>query len=1105
MDRRRAVRPRAGRRPRALSATLRILVSPDAQTRLGAAQSWLQAHPTDAEVLVLAPTWDACDDVVRLAAVAAGARFGTTRFTLDRLAAHLAAGALARERRAPASDLSLTAVAARAVHHLLGEDALAYFFPVATRPGFASALARTLSELRMNGVGLERLGRLRAGCADLALLAARVEQELAAAGLADRAAVFQAATAALEGARPPHPASLPLLLLDVALPTTREAALVAALARRTADVLATAPAGDEGTIQRLEAALGCARDASAAPSGSRSLASLKAHLFEPPTPPAAPLDESVRLHSWPGEARECVEIARAVQAEAGRGVPFDRMAVLLRSPGEYRPHLEEAFRRAAIPAFFARGTTRPDPAGRALLTLLACKAERLSARRFAEYVSLAQVPDPGVRRDPDAGWVPPAHDLLPAPVPAPATTPREDPALLDPDAAPVVEGTLRAPWRWEQLLVEASVIGGKERWARRLVGLEEELRVRRAALGDEEEQRAGLLDRQLRDLAHLRECALPLIERLSALPGRAPWAEWLEQLRELAQAALREPETVLATLAELEPMAPVGPVDLDEVQMVLGPRLRELSVLPPRRRYGAVFVAPAEAARGLAFDVVFVPGLAEKLFPRKLTEDPILLDAERRDLGVAELATQPARVAAERLALRLAVGAARDRLILSYPRVDVEQARPRVPSFYALEALRAAEGALPGFDELGLRAEPEPGARLGWPAPKDPGNAIDEAEYDLALLAPLLDVDAETATGTASYLLGANPHLARALRARARRWLRRWTPNDGLVDPDDLARATLARHQLSARSFSPTALQHFAVCPYRFFLQAIHRLQPREEPVAVEVLDPLTRGALFHEVQFAVLTRLRDDGLLPVRPATLEAALIALEAALDTIAARYADKLWPAIPRVWEDGVNEVRADLREWLRRAAEADDGWVPYRFELAFGLADRDRPNEDPASVPEPVAVAGGLHLRGSVDLIERQARGGLRVTDHKTGKARAPDGVVVGGGAVLQPVLYALACERLLGEQVEAGRLYYCTADGGYQERIVPLDAESRRSAAMVAEVIGRALADGFLPAIPAENACRWCDYRAVCGPYEAIRTERKPADRLGDLIRLRSLP
>src|SRR5437667_12568978 len=180
-------------------------------------------------------------------------------------------------------------------------------------------------------------------------------------------------------------------------------------------------------------------------------------------------------------------------------------------------------------------------------------------------------------------------------------------------------------------------------------------------------------------------------------------------------------------------MAPIGPIDLDEVQLVLGPRLRELTVPPARRRYGAVFVAPAEAARGLAFDVVFVPGLAEKLFPRKIVEDPILLDGYRRALDVPALATQPARVGAERLALRLAVGAARERVVLSWPRVDIEQARPRVPSFYGLEALRAASGTLPGFDRL--EAGGRSGGRLGWPAPEQPADAIDEAEYDLALLA----------------------------------------------------------------------------------------------------------------------------------------------------------------------------------------------------------------------------------------------------------------------------------------------------------------------------------------------------------------------------------
>jgi len=36
-------------------------------------------------------------------------------------------------------------------------------------------------------------------------------------------------------------------------------------------------------------------------------------------------------------------------------------------------------------------------------------------------------------------------------------------------------------------------------------------------------------------------------------------------------------------------------------------------------------VGPVEAARGLSFEAIFAPGLAEKLFPRRIVEEPILL------------------------------------------------------------------------------------------------------------------------------------------------------------------------------------------------------------------------------------------------------------------------------------------------------------------------------------------------------------------------------------------------------------------------------------------------------------------------------------------------
>src|SRR5258707_500992 len=170
------------------------------------------------------------------------------------------------------------------------------------------------------------------------------------------------------------------------------------------------------------------------------------------------LDETVSVISAPGEMHECVEIARRIAAEARRGVAFDRIAVLLHEPIRYAPYLQEALARAQIPAYFARGTRRPEPGGRALLALLCCAAEDLSARRFAEYLSLAQVPDADRLRD-DEPTISPDAELAPAPIESDLEVERDAPLVESTDVSdpvPVIEGTARAPWRWERLLVDAA-------------------------------------------------------------------------------------------------------------------------------------------------------------------------------------------------------------------------------------------------------------------------------------------------------------------------------------------------------------------------------------------------------------------------------------------------------------------------------------------------------------------------------------------------------------------------------------------------------------------------------------------------------------------------
>jgi ATP-dependent helicase/nuclease subunit B len=351
-----------------------------------------------------------------------------------------------------------------------------------------------------------------------------------------------------------------------------------------------------------------------------------------------------------------------------------------------------------------------------------------------------------------------------------------------------------------------------------------------------------------------------------------------------------------------------------------------------------------------------------------------------------------------------------------------------------------------------------------------------------------------------AYLLDSNTHLKRALRTRARRWHNRWSYADGLVELSADGLEALKTQLPTARAYSPTALQNYAACPYKFVLQAVHRLSPREVPEAIDSIDPLSRGAMIHEVQFRLLSALSKASALPLTAEGMPAAHDLLAAVLSEVAAKWRDDLAPAIDGVWDDCIAAVQGDLREWLRRVSE-EKVWTPWRFELAFGLADEKQRDEN--STREPVRLDEGLLLRGSIDLVERAQDGSLRATDYKTGKAWAKEGVVIGGGGTLQPALYALVLEKLFPQQrVEGGRLYYCTYAGDFTPVEVPLDAAARGSVKLLAQTLAHSVETGFLPAAPREKECARCDYLPVCGPDEERRTKRKPRAALVPLTTLR---
>lgn len=1083
-------------------------------------------------LMVIAPTREAGRELVRRIALERGACARVEPTTLDAIAVELARDSLLRRHECRLDGTGLDAIVARAI---AASPALGRYEAVRDLPGTPRAIARVLEELMLADLAPEALLEVDPA---LAGLASKVRDELERQRLVPTATLHARATASLhDGSARPSDA---VVVLDVPLHEALPAELARAIVRGAADALVTVASGDRRTrarwVEGLDLALEldeggtrCARD-----------------LFSTETSPAGrALERSVRVLSGTTEAEECVELARALLEELDRPEhpPLDRIAIVVRDAERYRVPLTEALTRAGIPHHLERGVRRPDPAGRAFLSLLECAGSGLSAHAFADYLAFGVLPKAG-----DAGAPGASADRRDAPDRGVKETLEEEDEGGDETKKrrAVVGGALRAPRRWERLLVDASVIGGgPERWRRRLEGLRAELTsaIARARDPDSPEARRAALT--LADLERLSSFALPLIERLAALPKEASWAVMLPALEALARASLVEPRRVLEVLAQLAPLArmtpPLGPITpgqgaggpdepitLDDVRRVLLPRLREIQG-SPLEPAGAVRVISAEAIAGRELDLVLVPGLVERAFPRRILEDPILSDdaraaiAPRASDAVDDEPRSPLRTTADRaddeqLLLRRIAQAA-PRLICSHPRRD-ERNRARAPSLYLLELVRADRGEL--VSALALARERSLlEVAPGWPAPRDPARAIDRREADLSTIAALLGESPAAARGRAAHLTSESPVLGRALRARHGAHGERWGNQDGLLSADPATRKLLERERPGARVFSATALESFAACPYRFFLRAVVRLEAREVVERVETLDPATRGTLIHATQFALVTAAHAEGLSVHRDE--EVLRGRLSQIVDEVASEARDRLVPAIESVFDDEIRGIRRDLLAWLHHLAQ-QTRWSPAFAELGFGSPPGGE--RDAASVPEPVAIevprhgeretaaASGvvtLKLRGAIDLVERSETT-LRVTDYKTGRAHASPQTVIGGGETLQPLLYALVLESMLSRgllslegpaspspalRVEGGRLWYCTARGENRSVSVTLDDEGRRAIGHVLTTLDRSLERALLPRAPRAEACSYCDYVAVCGPHAEARASRK--ERTGPVI------
>jgi ATP-dependent helicase/nuclease subunit B len=478
-----------------------------------------------------------------------------------------------------------------------------------------------------------------------------------------------------------------------------------------------------------------------------------------------------------------------------------------------------------------------------------------------------------------------------------------------------------------------------------------------------------------------------------------------------------------------------------------------------------------------------VTGLGEGMWPHRPGDDPLLPDRIRSIFGVPPRGVP---VAEQRRRFLDALATGRYERVVSYPAADLRSGRGFEPSRWLLDPYGEGEGE---GDGEGAAATPDvdAGPRVpieriesfaaGLRSSAPPAGA---ADLDVRLLAAWRDQGRPLAD---SPVVHARPQLATGLETIAQRGRPAFTRFDGNVADG------IAASHLDERLLSPTSLERYAACPFRYFLTNVLRVGAVERPEELETITGIHAGSLVHEVleRFVVEVLERPVAEQPAPDTPWDASAHArLDELFDDVAARFEREGRTGRWLRWQHDKARLRNLLHAFLRRDDEyrRQHRATPAAAEMTFG-------NESEA----PVEVRVGervLRFHGQADRVDRTEAGGLVVLDYKASK---PDyyrplveGDPVQRGQRLQLPIYALAARQHLGVDAPARAGYVFIHETGPVEP-VGYEVDGRRMARFeeVVGLLAEGITSGQFPLRPGvydsfwgtHDNCRFCDYDRLC--------------------------
>jgi ATP-dependent helicase/nuclease subunit B len=435
------------------------------------------------------------------------------------------------------------------------------------------------------------------------------------------------------------------------------------------------------------------------------------------------------------------------------------------------------------------------------------------------------------------------------------------------------------------------------------------------------------------------------------------------------------------------------------------------AINPRPSHTGQVLVTAATDARGLPHRYVFILGLNEGLFPAPLSEDPLYLDSERRQLQDAgiPLLQRSERAADDGVFYEL-ICLPRERLTLSRP--TVQEGKPWIES----ALWRAVSGVFADRDELLQRDR----VAIGQTVAAEEAAARDEAAVAVAdaLSSPAGEVAGQV-WPVHAWLQTAEPGYWDHIRAGRGIEMGRLSPAphdrySGRLEDPRLIEWVAARLG-PYRRWSASQLNDFGLCAFRFFAKRLLKLDALEEPE--EGMDALQHGTLNHEILEQTYTHIREAGL-GIVPENLDQALGFLREAAARVFAEAPARLGFRASGLWEQEQTVILRRLEHLLRFDFGVDGDNPaqkfgtelrrPYLLEAAFGKSGDVRIDlgDD----------AGPLLLSGLIDRIDRQGHDAV-IIDYKTQSGGIPTSELA-TGRNFQMMVYLEGARALLAGDPDA---------------------------------------------------------------------------------------